>query len=449
GPHVHDPRTGEILESDIMWYHNVMNLLRNWFFIQTAAINPDARGVKFKDEVMGRLIRFVSAHEVGHTLGLPHNMGSSAAYPVDSLRSRYFTRKMGTAPSIMDYARFNYVAQPEDGEVSLMPNIGPYDMWSIQWGYTYFPGVETSEAAKEKLDVWVKERAGNPIYRFGRQQGNPIDPSSQTEDLGDNAMKASSYGIANLKRILPNLLLWTAEDGKDYADLREMYQQVLGQMNRYMGHVRSNVGGVYEEYKTYDQSGVVYTHVPKEKQAAAVDFLNKQLFATPEWVIEPELLQRFQSAGIVDRLRGVQANTLNNLLDPGRMARMIENEALNGEEAYSLLDLCNDLRTGIWSELRLGQKIDTYRRNLQRAHIERLEYLMTKEQAPVPARARNFFGFTPVDVSQSDIRAIARAELRELDRMVLRAAPRTRDRMSRIHLEDLHKRIDLILNPQG
>src|SRR5210317_1276904 len=224
GPHVSDPRSGEILESDINWYHNVMSLLRNWFFVQTAAINPEAQNVGFKDEVMGHLIKFVSSHEVGHTLGLPHNMGSSSAYPVDSLRSKTFTQKYSTAPSIMDYARFNYVAQPGDEGVSLMPNVGPYDIHSIRWGYR--PIDASAEEEKATLNQWIIEKADNPIYRFGRQQFPVIDPSAQTEDLGDDAVKASLYGIANLKRIVPKLIDWTFEEGKDYSDLNELYQQI-------------------------------------------------------------------------------------------------------------------------------------------------------------------------------------------------------------------------------
>ncbi|MEL6133495.1 MAG: zinc-dependent metalloprotease, partial [Bacteroidota bacterium] len=288
GPHVHDPRTGEILESDILWYHNVMNLLRNWFFIQTAAINPDARKVKFDDDLMGELIRFVAAHEVGHTLGLPHNMGSSSAYPVDSLRSAHFTQKFNVAPSIMDYARFNYVAQPGDEGVSLMPGVGIYDKWSIEWGYKPILSAATPEEERATLNSWVRSHEDDIKYRFGRQRSNPLDPSAQTEDLGDNSVKASEYGIKNLQRILPNLLEWTSEETEAYDNLQELYGQVLGQYNRYMGHVRSNIGGVYEFYKTSDQDGVVYTHVPEVRQREAVMFLNRELFDTPEWLVNED-----------------------------------------------------------------------------------------------------------------------------------------------------------------
>ena len=278
GPHVSDPRSGEILESDINWYHNVMSLLRNWFFIQTAAINPEAQTIEFKDEVMGRLIRFVSSHEVGHTLGLPHNMGSSAAYPVDSLRSASFTKKFGTAPSIMDYARFNYIAQPEDKGVALMPDIGPYDKHAIEWGYRPILD-KTAKGEKETLNKWILDRADNPMYRFGHQQaGGVVDPSSQTEDLGDDAIKASAYGIKNLQRILPNIEKWTTKDGENYDEMATMYGQVLSQFNRYMGHVTANIGGVYEYYKTSNQEGAVYSHVAKSHQKNALTVYQQRAF---------------------------------------------------------------------------------------------------------------------------------------------------------------------------
>ena len=447
GPHVSDPRTGEILESDINWYHNVMTLLRRWFFVQTAAINPEARMPEFKDEVMGRLIRFVSSHEVGHTLGLPHNMGSSCAYKVEDLRDAAFTQKYGTAPSIMDYARFNYIAQPEDTGVALMPDIGIYDKYAIAWGYK--PILDTvAEDEKDILNNWILEHAGDPMYRFGHQQvGDVVDPSSQTEDLGDDAILASTYGIKNLKRIVPNLIAWTTETGEDYADLNDMYGQLLSQFNRYMGHVANNIGGVYEHYKTADQAGAVYTYVDKTHQKNALKFINSQLFKTPQWLLEPVIFERIEYSGSIERIRRLQERTLKTILSLGKMARMIENETMNGFEAYSLRTMTRDLRTGIWSELYNGRKIDTYRRNLQRAHIDRLAYLMTAENQR-KRRGSDYVKSTAVNTSQSDIRAIVRAELRVLKNLINSSISKTSNSMNKIHLRDAVERINMILDPK-
>jgi hypothetical protein len=446
GPHVSDPRSGEILESDINWYHNVMSLLHNWYFIQTAAINPEARGNSFKTETMGELIKFVSSHELGHTLGLPHNMGSSAAFPVDSLRSASFTKKYGTAPSIMDYARFNYVAQPEDKGVALMPNIGVYDKYAIAWGYRPILDKD-AKGEKETLDSWITAHEGDPMYRFGHQQaGGVVDPSSQTEDLGDNAMKASMYGIKNLKRILPRLEEWTSEKGQNYENLSTMYGQALGQFNRYMGHVTANIGGVYEEYKTTDQEGAVYTHVEKATQKEALKFVVDELFKTPTWMLDKNIFSKTEFSGSVERVRGLQARTVNNILNPGRMARMIENETMNGSNAYTLVSMMSDLRRGVWSELYNGRSIDTYRRNLQRAHLDRLDYLLNKAKNQ---RGANFgyFKQSGININQSDVKSVARGELKRLQRDA-KAASYKGNTLTRYHLQDVVDRIDTILDPK-
>lgn len=432
GPHVHDPRTGEILESDILWYHNVMNLLRNWYFIQTAAVNPEAQKVKFDDALMGQLIRFVAAHEVGHTLGYPHNMGSSPAYTVDQLRDKAFTDTHGVAPSIMDYARFNYVAQPEDGITNFFPMIGEYDLWVTQYGYKPIANVTSPDDEEDILNAWIKEKGDDPIYRYGRQRRTPVDPTSQTEDIGHDAMIASELGIRNLKRILDKLMEWTTEDGKNYDELAELYGNVVGQFNRYTGHVVSNVGGIYEYYKTADQEGAVYTHVEKEKQKRAVAFLNEQLFATPSWLVDAEILSRIQQDGLVERMRAIQIRIVGRLTDEEMMMRMIENEALNGSDAYTLTELFDDLRRGVWSELYNGRKIDTYRRNLQKEHINRLGELMNLEEEKY---------------ANSDIPTVAMASLTRLERDVKSGLARQNDAISKAHLQDIQKRIDAILNP--
>jgi hypothetical protein len=435
GGQVADPRSGEILQFDVNWYHNVLKLLRNWWVVQTGAVNPDARSIELKNEVMGEGVRFVAAHEVGHAIGLPHNMGSSSAYPVDSLRSKTFTKKFGTAPSIMDYARWNYVAQPGDEGVALMPsywdtpNIGLYDKYSIKWGYKPILGVSTEEE-KKILQGWILEKQDDLTYRYGDPG---IDPSSQTEDLGDNAVKASEYGIANLKRIVPELINWSTVDGEDFNDLREMYNTVLSQFRRYMGHVTNNVGGVYQFYKTSDQNGAVYSHVDKNHQKLCIKFLNTHLFETPDWIIEKNILDKIEFAGITNRIRSIQSSYLNSLLDFGRMARMIENEALNGTNAYTLSQMMNDLKKGLWKELYKKEKIDIYRRNLQRSYINRLGYLMKNQQE---IRSGSYWSnyITPIKVDVSDIRSITMSVLVELKKDLLKFSKKYSDKNLKAHL---------------
>lgn len=439
GPHVHDPRSGQILESDILWYHNIMNLLRNWYFVQTAASNPEARTTRVSDEIMGELIRFVSAHEVGHTLGLPHNMGSSAAFPVDSLRSPTFTANRGTAPSIMDYARFNYIAQPGDGVTQYYPQIGEYDKWSIKWGYTWFPDIETPSDEDEILNEWIVERADDPVYFYGRQRG-VVDPRAQTEDLGDDAMRASELGLANLQVITENLVGWIEEEGENYDELAELYGNIIGQWRRYMGHVSGNVGGVYETFKTFEQGDNVYHPVEKEKQKRAIAFLNQHAWSTPTWAFNRDILSRINESSAIETFRGAQAGVLSGIMSPARLGRVIDSETRT-DNPYTIIELMDDVRNGIFSEVRSTRNVDVHRRYLQRAYIDQMENLMTSDGG-------GFFG-GGVNVSQSDIRPIVRNQLVILDRDITRALNAGGfDRSTRVHLEDAKERVSNILDPK-
>jgi hypothetical protein len=431
GPHVHDPRSGEIIESDILWYHNVMNLLRNWFFIQTAAANPEARTPKFKKELMGELIRFVAAHEVGHTLGLPHNMGSSSAYSVDSLRAPGFVQRMGVAPSIMDYARFNYVAQPQDKGAGFYAAVGPYDKWSIEWGYKLIKDANDPDKEKPTLNQWILNKAGNPVYRFGQQQFNTIDPSGQTEDIGDDAIKASDLGIENLKVTTSKLVEWTVKPGEDFAELTELYTNVAGQFRRYMGHVVNNVGGTYEYDKTGEQKGPVYVNVAREKQIRAMQFFDRQLFTTPYWMINNEILGKIEGSGTMDRIRSLQTSTLNALFAQDRMKRLSEQAALQGNKAYSLNDLFYDSKKMIYRELDLHTTPDAYRRNLHRALLDKLASLLTLDNT---------------DISQSDISSLARLTVSQIKQAATREAAIIADATTKAHYLDLAQRAGLILS---
>jgi len=447
GPNVHDPRSGEIIESHIGWYHNIMEILHDWYMIQTAAVDPRARTMHIDDSLMGQLIRFVSSHEVGHTLGLRHNMGSSSTVPVEKLRDKAWLDLHGHTPSIMDYARFNYVAQPQDSipEADLFPRIGEYDRWAIRWGYAYVGDAAPKEEAKV-LNRWIIDSLkANPRLWFGGEGFNG-DPRAQLEDLGDNSMKASDYGIRNLKVILPQLPKWTWEANDKYDNLEEMYRQVIAQFSRYMGHVLKNVGGVYETFKSVEQPGDVYEPAPKARQHEAIVFLDQQLFTTPRWLLDTSILYRISSPVSGDPVGSIGTGVLGSLLSSSRLnTLMLSSERYGAARTYTVEDLLTDLRRSIWKELRTHQTIDVYRRNLQKTYVESLISVLNPAAPPISGPGITIF-FGP-NTKNTDLPSIARAELSSLRSQIRAAIPSTTDKLSQYHLVDLESRIKKVLDP--
>ncbi len=450
GPSISDPRSGEIMESHINWYHNVMELLHRWYFIQCAPNDPTARKMTFDNELMGQLIRFVSSHEVGHTLGLRHNYGSSSTVPVEKLRDKKWVEANGHTPSIMDYARFNYVAQPEDNisREGLFPRIGDYDNWAIEWGYKLFPQISDEEKEKEHLNKWVIERLKDNRLWFGTET-NPDDPRSQREQVGDDGMKGAMYGIKNLQRIVPNLEEWTKVPNKDYTSLRNMYNQLTNQFSLYLSHVSKYVGGVMETPKMVEESGPVYETVAKAKQKEAVEFLNKNLFATPTWLIDNNI---YSKTGInsISTIGGLQDGVLNRLLATRNLSKLIDAEAVKGNSAYTITELFADLKKGIWSELPSRSKIDVYRRNLQKSYVSVLDGLLNppKSGGGSGIVIMVLGGSSTLSAEKSDVHSVVRAHLTSLRNEARTAAAATADPMSKYHLQDIVTRIDNALNPK-
>ncbi|MFD0940747.1 zinc-dependent metalloprotease [Pedobacter boryungensis] len=449
GPSISDPRSGEIMESHINWFHNVQSLVHDWYMIQTAATDPRARKMVFSDELMGDLIRFVSSHEVGHTLGLLHNYGSSSTVPVENLRNKKWVEENGHTPSIMDYARFNYVAQPEDNITAkgLYPRIGDYDRWAIEWGYKYFPDTKTPGDEVERLNKAVIESAKNRRLWFGTES-NPDDPHSQNEDLGDNAMKASDYGIKNLKVILPNLPAWTKESNEGYDNLSNMYGQLTTQFGRYMGHVAKNVGGIYENPKMVEQAGLVYERTPAATQKEAMDFLNRQLFTTPKWLLNQSILDNIDQNPL-EVVAKLQGSTLNRLLSNSTLGKLVAAEAADGSTAYKITDLFTDLNGSIFTELKSNSAIDVYRRNLQKAYVEKLIAIVKPAPAPTATNAilvGRGGASSGLTASQSDVMSVVKGQLRDLDNRIKSAATSQADSLSKYHLLDLTDRIESALD---
>ncbi len=448
GPQVHDPRSGEILESHIGWYHNVMSLVHDWYMIQTAAVDPAARKMKFDDTLMGNLIRFVSSHEVGHTLGLRHNMGSSSKTPVEKLRDAKWLEANGHTASIMDYARFNYVAQPEDHvtEMGLFPRIGDYDKWAIKWGYTY-TGLG-DEADKKVNNKWVVDALSKNDRLWFGGEGYNADPRAQTEDLGDNSVLASEYAIKNLKRIIVKLPEWTSEEADHYQNLNDVYTQLVIQYNRYMGHVVKNIGGVYETFKSVEEKGDVYTATPVAIQKSAMNFLQTQLFATPKWILDNSILNKISNPVANERLQTVQTNILKSLLDKGRLYRLTTSTTRFGNASYSLHEMMEDTRKGLFTELSNHQSTDVFRRNLQKTYVTQLGDLINPSSAPVAAAAASFRMGPAVDVENTDVVSESKAQLKKLAASIQANKASINDASSVSHFDDLQDRIKHILDPK-
>ena len=372
GPHINDPRSGEIIESHVNWYHNVMSLLHKWYFIQCSPSDPAAREMTFDTELMGELIRFVSSHEVGHTLGLRHNFLASAIYNPEQLRDIEFLKENGHATSIMDYARFNYVAQPGDNipRELLFPRINHYDNWAIEWGYRLFPEIDDPEKELPKINQWVIEKIKNPLYQFGTESSQS-DPRFQSEDLGNNHMISNEYGIKNLKYIMNNLIEWTSIPNRDYENLKDYYGEVVKQYKRYMNHVATWIGGVYEEPKTVEQPGAIYTPVEKSKQKEAWDFLKRNFFTPQTWIIPDEVLNKLVTRGDLT-MSSLYSSVLKNMMSKRVMMNLCNDELVNGSKGYTMENFYTDMNAAVWAPLSSDKTKASCQRILQKCYVKSL-----------------------------------------------------------------------------
>ena len=435
GPHIHDPRSGEILEADVQFYHNVQNLGKNWYFVQAGPNDPRAQQLPLPDDLMGELIRYVVAHEVGHTLGFQHNMKASSTYTIEQIRDPKWVKENSHTPTLMDYSRFNYVAQPEDkiAPADLIPKIGPYDKWATMWGYKPIPGAKTPEAEKSTLDSWAREQDTKPYLRFSTEGQGGTDPGDNTEAVGDaDAVMATTLGLRNLGKVSETLMKATTyKNGKPWDELEEVYGRMAGQWTTEMNHVVRIIGGVDSQQKHIGQNGVRFVTVPKARQVDALKFLLANAFTTPSLMVRPEILRRIQPTGIVDRVRTAQTSVMGQLLQAQRLDRMAEQFALDGPTvAYSPLQFLMDLRAGIWTELaKPGTAIDIYRRNVHRAYLDNMEGRLTG--------------------GSEEVRAMVKGELRALDAQLKTAlaSPATTDDLTKRHLQDCRDEIAAMLDP--
>jgi len=435
-------------------YHNIMDLQRDWYFTQVGHLDPRAHKFPFPDALMGRLVQFVVSHEVGHTLGFPHNFKASSMYPLDSIRSKTWVAKMGHSPSVMDYARFNYVAQPEDGIAleDLVPRVGPYDKFAVMWGYKPIPGATTPEAERATLDQWARMQDATPWFRFASDAGaSGSDPGEQSEAIGDaDAVAATRLGFRNLARVMKLVEpAATANSASDFALLRSTYGAVIGQWATEANHVTRIVGGQDKQEKAPSQAGPVWTPVSKARQREAMKFLNDEVFSTPRYLIEPSILSRIEADGNVNRLANAQGRALSSLMSNTKLQRMVEQEAVATRkgDVYTVGEMLTDLRRGLWKEIYSGQPVDAYRRRLQASYIES----MAAKVAPPAAAAASVPGGPVIGGASStrDFRPLVKDEMRTLDRELAAAISRTSDRTTRAHLIDVRDQIAKMLDPKN
>jgi len=448
GPHVSDPRSGEILEADVEIYHNVQQLARDWYWTQSGPLDPRSKTLPIPDEVMGDILLYIVTHEVGHSLGLPHNFKASATYPIAKIRDKDWVKKNSHVPTLMDYARFNYVAQPEDGldPVDLIPKIGPYDVFCIKWGYSPIPSAKTPDEEKPTLNEWCKPQETTPWLRFSTAGTRGTDPGEETEAVGDiDPVEATRLGILNLKRVMDMLPAAVLKPGENYDELEHMYTAVWSQLRLELGHVANLVGGYDSEPKTGPAAGVRFTPVSEARQKAAVKFLNDNLFKTPAWIGPAEILRKVEPTSGQARLLSLQQALLTNVLNQGRTTRLQEHEAILGPKAYTIAELLADLRAGIFGEF-AGEavKVDPYRRNLQRAFITVLGTRLN----PPPAAAAGMGAASPA-LPTDDSRGAIRAELKSIRGMLQTKVAVAADTPTRNHAQDLIDQIGIILDPRG